>query len=73
MFSNAGFPDAGSGLSDALIDALVVYGDREAVVSRLRQIKSEGAGEIIAHPILAGADRAAAVTRVMEAVARANA
>jgi F420-dependent oxidoreductase-like protein len=72
MFSDAGFPDAPAGMSDALVDALVVYGDREAVVSRMRQIKSEGAGEIIAHPILAGADRPAALARVMEAVARAN-
>jgi F420-dependent oxidoreductase-like protein len=73
MFANAGFPDATAGMSDALVDSLVAYGDQEAVVSRLRQIKAEGAGEIIAHPVLAGADRAAALTRAMEAVARANA
>jgi F420-dependent oxidoreductase-like protein len=72
MFAEAGFPDAGAGMSDALVDALVVYGDRETVVSRLRQIKSEGAGEIIAHPILSGADRMASLTQAMEAVAAAN-
>jgi hypothetical protein len=72
MFAEADFPDAGAGMSDALVDALVVYGDRETVVSRLRQIKSEGAGEIIAHPILSGADRMASLTQAMEAVAAAN-
>ncbi len=59
MFKEAGFPDAGGGMSDDLVDGLVAYGDQEAVVSRLRQVIAEGAGEIIAHPILAGADRAA--------------
>jgi F420-dependent oxidoreductase-like protein len=72
MFADAGFPDASSGMSDALIDALVVYGNREAVVSRLRQILAEGAGEVIAHPVLAGPDRQASLARAMEAVAMAN-
>jgi F420-dependent oxidoreductase-like protein len=72
MFAKAGFADAGAGYSDGLVDGLVVYGDQDAVVSRLRQIIAEGAGEIIAHPILAGPDRAAALSRAMEAVARAN-
>lgn len=72
MFAEAGFPDASAGMSDELVDALVVYGDRETVVSRLRQIKSEGAGEIIAHPVVAGSDRMASLTRAMEAVAAAN-
>jgi alkanesulfonate monooxygenase SsuD/methylene tetrahydromethanopterin reductase-like flavin-dependent oxidoreductase (luciferase family) len=73
MFANAGFPDAGSGMSDGLVDSLLAYGDQEAVVSRLRQIKAEGAGEIIAHPVLAGSDRMASLSKAMEAVARANA
>lgn len=72
MFAEAGFADAASGMSDRLVDALVVHGDEAAVVSRLRQIISEGAGEIIAHPVLAGPDRQASLTRAMEAVAHAN-
>jgi len=72
MFAEAGFPDASAGMSDALVDALVAYGDQEAVVSRLRQVIAEGAGEVIAHPILAGSDRMASLTKAMETVARAN-
>ncbi len=72
MFAAAGFPDAGAGMSDALVDALVVYGDEATVASRLRQIIAEGAGEIIAHPLLAGADRMASLSKSMKAVARAN-
>jgi F420-dependent oxidoreductase-like protein len=72
MYGDAGFGDASDGLSDRLVDGLVVSGSAGAVVEKLRQILGEGAGEIIAHPILAGADRQASLTRVFEAVAAAN-
>lgn len=72
MFEEAGFPGTAMGMSDALIDALVVHGDEAAVSGRLRGIIAEGAGEIIAHPLMAGPDRAASLSRSMQAIARAN-
>ncbi len=72
MYAEAGFPNASSGISDELIDALVVHGDEEKVVERLRQVLAEGAGEVIAHPLLAGPDRQASLTRALTAVAHAN-
>ena len=73
MYGDAGFADAPQGVSEALVDALVVHGDEATVVSRLRAILAEGAGEVIAHPILAGEDRQESLTRALNAVARANA
>jgi hypothetical protein len=71
MFQEAGFPDATSGLSDALVDALVAWGDEAAVADRLRSVIAEGAREVIAHPLLAGADRQASLARALDAIAAA--
>jgi F420-dependent oxidoreductase-like protein len=71
MFQAAGFPDAASGLSDALVDALVAWGDEAAVAARLRSVIAEGAREVIAHPLLAGADRQASLARALDAIAAA--
>jgi F420-dependent oxidoreductase-like protein len=72
MFADAGFPDAPEGISDALIDDLVVYGSETTVGEKLSRILAEGAGEIIAHPILTGDDRARSLDRTLEAVAAAG-
>ncbi len=72
MYAAAGFDDAPAGLSDRLIDALVLHGSEERVTGGLRRILAQGAGEIIAHPILAGGDRAKSLTRTMETIAAAN-
>jgi alkanesulfonate monooxygenase SsuD/methylene tetrahydromethanopterin reductase-like flavin-dependent oxidoreductase (luciferase family) len=72
MFSDAGFPDtAMEGMSDGLIDSLVVHGDESKVADGLNRIIAEGAGEIIAHPIITGSNREGAVARVMRVVADA--
>jgi F420-dependent oxidoreductase-like protein len=71
MFADAGFPDTAEGVSDALIDNLVVYGSEVTVGEKLNRILAEGAGEIIAHPILTGDDRARSLDRTLEAVAAA--
>jgi F420-dependent oxidoreductase-like protein len=71
MFADAGFPDTAEGVSDALIDNLVVYGSELTVSEKLNRILAEGAGEIIAHPILTGDDRARSLDRTLEAVAAA--
>jgi alkanesulfonate monooxygenase SsuD/methylene tetrahydromethanopterin reductase-like flavin-dependent oxidoreductase (luciferase family) len=72
MFADAGFPEAPEGISDALIDDLVVYGNEAAVGEKLNRILAEGAGEIIAHPILTGDDRARSLDRTLETVAAAG-
>jgi len=73
MFELAGFHDAAGGNLNALIDAVVVYGNDETVANRLAEILGEGAGEIIAHPMpLADGDRAEQTEHFLEVVARAN-
>jgi hypothetical protein len=57
-------------MSDALIDALVVYG--EAHVAARLSGRRRGCGEIIAHPLLAGRDRATSLAKAMQAVARTS-
>jgi F420-dependent oxidoreductase-like protein len=72
MFAAAGYPDTGSGFSDELIEALVVSGDEESISTRLRQVRREGATEVMAHMLFVGEDRAAYQDRVFEMLARAN-
>lgn len=72
MYAAAGYEDTSGGPSDALIDDLVVYGTHEQVVEKLRGILAEGAGEIIAHPILTGDNRSASLDAALEAVLAAN-
>jgi F420-dependent oxidoreductase-like protein len=57
MFQDAGFPEAKEGqMSDRMIDALVVHGGPDAVKARLREVRSFGAGELLAMPILPAGD-----------------
>jgi F420-dependent oxidoreductase-like protein len=72
MFRWAGYDDPAGADQDRLIDELVVAGSDRAIIERLARIIDEGAGEIIAHPIIVGDDRAAEVDRVFDLVARAN-
>jgi hypothetical protein len=72
MFRWAGFDDPAGADQDRLIDTLVVSGPDRAIVERLGRIIDEGAGEIIAHPLLVGADRDAELDRFLGLVARAN-
>jgi F420-dependent oxidoreductase-like protein len=72
MFAAAGLGDVSGGVSEAMIDAIVATGNEESVAARLRQIKAEGAGEVIAFPFPAGADKATSLTRALEAIAAAQ-
>jgi alkanesulfonate monooxygenase SsuD/methylene tetrahydromethanopterin reductase-like flavin-dependent oxidoreductase (luciferase family) len=66
MLRKAGFPEARDGTwSDAMIDAVVFWGDEARVSERLQELFSFGAAEVLASPISAGADRAASVDRTM--------
>ena len=58
MLIDAGYPEAErSEWSDAMIDAVVAYGDEETVARRLRAFFAAGVGAIIAAPFPAGEDR----------------
>ena len=66
MLIEAGYPEAASGTwSDAMIDGLVIHGDEAAVTAGVRNLVSDGAGEILVSPILAGQDRVASLDRTL--------
>ncbi len=66
MLIEAGYPEAASGTwSDAMIDGLVIHGDEAAVTAGVRNLVSDGAGEVLVSPILAGQDRAASLDRTL--------
>jgi alkanesulfonate monooxygenase SsuD/methylene tetrahydromethanopterin reductase-like flavin-dependent oxidoreductase (luciferase family) len=73
MFRAAGFPDTAEGFSDELIDALVAYGTEDEIVERLKQIRSEGAAEVMTHILFVGEDRAAYQDRAFNLMARTQA
>jgi F420-dependent oxidoreductase-like protein len=60
MFQDAGFPEAANGeLSDRMIDALVVHGGPDEVKARLRDVRTIGAGQLLAMPIIPRGDAGA--------------
>jgi F420-dependent oxidoreductase-like protein len=66
MLIAAGFPEAADGTwSDAMIDAVVLWGNEDRVTERLHGLFAYGATEILASPVLAGRDRAASHDRTM--------
>ncbi len=73
MFADAGFPEAAQGTwSDAMIDAVAVYGAEEQVREKLRRLFSYGATEIIASPVLTGPNPEASWERTVAALGRAS-
>jgi F420-dependent oxidoreductase-like protein len=73
MFRAAGFPDTAEGFSDELIDALVAFGTEDQIVDRLKQIRREGAAEVMTHILFVGEDRAAYQDRAFDLMARTQA
>ena len=70
MFTAAGFPETSQGTwSDAMIDAVVIWGNESRVKEKLDELYSFGAAEIIASPVLAGPDREASFARTMRTLA----
>jgi len=66
MLIAAGFPEASDGTwSDAMIDAVVLWGPEARVTERLHDLFAYGAAEILATPVLAGRDRAVSLERTM--------
>lgn len=62
-----------AGLSDALLDQLIVSGDQQQVIAGLRDWLDAGAGEVLAHPLLDPADPQGSLDRAFALVARATA
>jgi alkanesulfonate monooxygenase SsuD/methylene tetrahydromethanopterin reductase-like flavin-dependent oxidoreductase (luciferase family) len=70
MLIAAGFPEAAEGTwSDAMIDAIVCWGDETRVAERIQDLFACGASEVLLSPIGAGEDQAASVRRTMHLVA----
>jgi hypothetical protein len=66
MLIAAGFPEAEDGAwSDAMIDAVVFWGNEAQVEARLHEMLGYGAAEILASPVLAGRDSAASLDRTL--------
>jgi F420-dependent oxidoreductase-like protein len=73
MFARAGFPDAGDGYSDELLDGLVVSGSESEVADRLAaMVRDDGFGEVLAMPVIDPQDREGSLSRAFAAVAAAG-
>lgn len=72
MFAAAGYPNAADGYSDELLDNLVVSGSEEEVAERLAGYISDGAGHVLAAPLIETDDRDASLARAFAAIARAD-
>jgi alkanesulfonate monooxygenase SsuD/methylene tetrahydromethanopterin reductase-like flavin-dependent oxidoreductase (luciferase family) len=70
MLIAAGFPEAAEGTwSDAMIDAIVCWGEETRVAERIQDLFACGATEVLLSPIGAGEDQAASVCRTTSFVA----
>jgi F420-dependent oxidoreductase-like protein len=66
MFRAAGFEEVAQGTwSDAMIDAVALWGDEARVAEALAGLFALGATEILVSPVPAGADRTASLERTM--------
>jgi len=71
MLITAGFPEAADGTwSDAMIDAVVLWGNEAHVTKRLHALFAYGATEILASPVLVGRDSTASLDRTMHLLGR---
>jgi alkanesulfonate monooxygenase SsuD/methylene tetrahydromethanopterin reductase-like flavin-dependent oxidoreductase (luciferase family) len=73
MFEAAGYPDAVDGYSDELLANLVVSGSEDEVAERLAGYIRDGAGHVLAAPLIESDDREASIARAFAAIARADA
>jgi alkanesulfonate monooxygenase SsuD/methylene tetrahydromethanopterin reductase-like flavin-dependent oxidoreductase (luciferase family) len=66
MFRAAGFPEVVQGpWSDAMIDAVALWGDEARVAEALTGLFALGATEVLVSPVPAGEDRAASLERTL--------
>jgi alkanesulfonate monooxygenase SsuD/methylene tetrahydromethanopterin reductase-like flavin-dependent oxidoreductase (luciferase family) len=72
MFRAAGFGDTAEAYPQDLIDELVLSGNEDSVIERFARMQEEGAGEIMAHCIYVGTDRATYLDRLFDLLSRAS-
>lgn len=66
MLIAAGYPEAERGeWSDGMIDGAVFWGNEAQVAKRIEEMMSIGAAELLASPVVAGADRAGSLDRTL--------
>jgi F420-dependent oxidoreductase-like protein len=71
MFHAAGFPEVSQGTwSDAMIDAVALWGDESRVAEAIGGLFALGATEILVSPVPAGDDRAASLERTLRLLAQ---
>jgi F420-dependent oxidoreductase-like protein len=71
MFHAAGFPEVSQGTwSDAMIDAVALWGDESRVAEAIGGLFTLGATEILVSPVPAGDDRAASLERTLRLLAQ---
>lgn len=73
MFAEAGFPDVEDGYPEALQDTLVVSGNEDEVAAGLASYIQDGAGHVLAAPLIETDDREASLARAFAAIAQADA
>ena len=73
MFIAAGFPETAEGSwSDAMIDAVVLWGNEDRVADRIEELFSWGVTEVLASPVPAGSDRSASLERTLGLLAQVS-
>ena len=73
LFAAAGFPEAANGKwSNAMIDAVTLWGDESEVAEQIGERFALGATELLAVPIHAGDDRAASLDRTWRLLAEVS-
>ena len=71
MFVAAGFSEAAQGTwSDAMIDAVAIYGSESQVTQRLQEMSSFGAAEVLVSTVAVGDDPAASTDRTMDLLSK---
>lgn len=71
MLVAAGYPEATEGeWSDAMIDGAVFWGNEAQVTERIEEMMAIGAAELLASPVVAGADRAGSLERTLQLLGR---
>ncbi len=72
MFTAAGYPETANGSwSDAMIDAVALYGNEAQVTEKLEELLSFGMTEVMASPTAAGDDLEASLDRTLGLLAQA--
>jgi len=70
MLVDAGSPETSQGTwSDAMIDAVVFWGEETRVAERIQEMFSFGAAEVLLPPIGAGEDQAGSIHRATRLIA----